>query len=109
MFSQSSRIQKGDIVRIMKEWVSYHSPSFSLKVLKNSSNKPLFAVVISKKVAKTAVSRNKNKRRVREVVKKYSQQIPQNNFYIVTIKKDLNKNVFQDLLSEMKDVLAKVR
>lgn len=93
----------------MKEGVSYHSPSFSLKVLKNKENKALFAVVVSKKVAKTAVSRNKNKRRAREALKKEEKNIPQDRFYILTLKKDLNIVNFSDLAIEIKELLSKVK
>ena len=109
MFPKYSRIQKGDIVRIMKEGAAYHSPSFSLKVLKNEVQKPLFAVIVSKKVAKTAVSRNRNKRRVREVLRKEARKIPQDRFYVVMLKKDLNKSVFLDIHNELKELLARVR
>ena len=109
MFARESRIQKGDVVNIMKEGVSYHSPSFLLKVLKNNTDKSLFAVVVSKKVAKTAVARNKNKRRVREVLKKTVTKIPSGRSYIVMLKKDLNTSVFSDITSELEELLARVR
>lgn len=109
MFPKYSRIQKGDIVRIMKEGAAYHSPSFSLKVLKNEVKNPLFAVIVSKKVAKTAVSRNKNKRRVREVLRKEAENLPQDRFYIVMLKKDLNKSIFLDIHNELKELLSRVK
>lgn len=93
----------------MKEGAAYHSPSFSLRVLKNKAEKPLFAVVVSKKVAKTAIARNKNKRRVREILRKEEKNIPQDCFYIVTLKKDLNRISFQDVVNELKELLIKVR
>jgi len=109
MFPKYSRIQKGDVLRVMKEGASYHSPSFLLKVLKNQTKNTLFAVVVSKKISKTAVARNKNKRRVREIIKKEGAKIPQGNFYIVTLKKDLNKSLFCDIQNEVKELLAHIR
>ncbi len=108
MFPKYSRIQKGDVLKVIKEGASYHSPSFLLKVLKNPVKTTLFAVIISKKTAKTAVSRNKNKRRVREAFKKQIKSIPQGYFYIIMLKKDLSKNLFQDIENEAKELLIKV-
>lgn len=108
MFPKYSRIQKGDVLRVIKEGASYHSPSFLLKVLKNPSKTTLFAVIVSKKVSKTAVGRNKNKRRVREIFKKQSNNIPQGLFYIIMLKKDLNKSLFQDMENEAKNLLAHI-
>ena len=109
MFPKYSRIQKGDVVKVMKEGASYHSPSFLLRVLKNPAKTTLFTVIVSKKVSKTAVSRNKNKRRVREIIKKESEKIPQGNFYAFILKKDLNKSLFSDIQNEAKELLAHIR
>lgn len=106
MFKKSSRIDKKDVGKVIKEGVAYHSPSFLLKVLKNTEEKTLFAVVVSKKVSKTAVGRNKNKRRVREVLKKALKEKKEHNFYIVILKKDLNKSLFGDIKNELIKLLA---
>ena len=108
MFPKYSRIQKGDILKVIKEGVSYHSPSFVLKLLKNPQKTKLFAVIVSKKVAKTAVSRNKNKRKVREIIKASAKKIPEGCFCIVMLKKDLNKSLFKDVENEYKEILSKV-
>jgi len=109
MFPKYQRIQKGDVLSVIKEGASYHSPSFLLKMLKNPLKTTLFTVIVSKKVAKTAVLRNKNKRRLREIIKKQSGKIPQGYFYVVTLKKDLNKSVFADIENETKELLAHIR
>ena len=107
MFSRTSRIKKADVGKIIKEGVSYHSPSFSLKVLRNNEAKNMFSVVVSKKVAKTAVSRNANKRRVREAIKK-TLNIKQGFSFVLFIKKDLKTNTFKDLSNEIFALLARV-
>jgi ribonuclease P protein component len=109
MFKKGSRVDKNDVIMVIKEGASYHSPSFLLKVLKNPLKITLFAVIVSKKVAKTAVSRNKNKRRVREIFKKHSNSIPQGFFYIIMLKKDLNKTLFKDIESEVRELFAQVK
>ncbi len=109
MFKKNSRIDKKDVVKVIKEGVSYHSPSFLLKMLKNPLKTTLFAVIVSKKVAKTAVSRNRNKRRVREAIKKQVEKIPQGYFYIVMLKKDLNGAVFRVIEEELEGLLNNIK
>ena len=67
----------------------------------------MFSVVVSKKVAKTAVSRNANKRRVREAIKK-TLNIKQGFSFVLFIKKDLKTNTFKDLSNEIFALLARV-
>jgi ribonuclease P protein component len=106
MFPKCSRIKKKDVLSVIKEGASYHSPSFLLKTLKNPLKTTLFAVIISKKVAKTAVSRNKNKRRVREAIKKQFKKMPQGCFYIIMLKKDLNNSVFKEIEREISEIFG---
>lgn len=108
MFPKYSRIQKGDVLSVIKEGASYHSPSFLLKLLKNPQKTTLFSVIVSKKISKTAVSRNKNKRRVREIIKKEANKIPLGCFCVIILKKDLNKSLFKDIQNEINILLAKV-
>ena len=56
------------------------------------------AVVVSKKVEKTAVGRNKIRRRIYEVLRLNLEQIPKKRDYIfVVFSKDLLKMPFSDL------------
>ena len=109
MFPKYSRIQKGDVLGVIKEGASYHSPSFLLKMSKNPLKTTLFTVIVSKKVAKTAILRNKNKRRVREIIKKHSQNIPQGYFYVIILKKDLKETSFDDVQNEIKGLFTKLK
>ena len=109
MLKKNSRIEKKDVIKVIKEGVAYHSPSFLLKVLKNPLKTTLFAVIVSKKIAKTAVSRNKNKRRVREIIKKETNKIKKGNFYIIMLKKDLKETAFGDVQNELKVLFTKLK
>jgi ribonuclease P protein component len=105
MFSKTYRINKHDVEKVMKKGVYYHSSFFSLKVLPNNLEKSLFAVIISKKVAKSAVLRNRNKRRVREVIKKIFDKLNfSSSYFIFIIKKDLSTLPYSDLLKEVAEI-----
>jgi len=69
MLSKPHRLSKTrDVENVFARGRYFSSPLFRLKFLK-SSNKPRFTVVVSTKVSKKAVKRNRLKRLVREFVR----------------------------------------
>lgn len=70
----------------------------SLIFTKNTRGFTRIAVVVSKKVEKTAVGRNRIRRRIYEALRKNFEYIPKGNDYIfVVYAKDLIKMPFSDL------------
>lgn len=83
-----------------------HSPLFSLYYLKAETQ--AFAVVASKKVSKKAVVRNRNKRRVRDILRKQPPFLFPGS-YIVFIKKDLVATPHPLLKDELLLLLTKAK
>ena len=76
MLPQDSRLQnEKDIERVYKKGKSFKEDFLVLKVVKNSLAKSRFAFIVSQKVSKKAVARNKVKRRLRETIKKQTKII----------------------------------
>jgi ribonuclease P protein component len=75
--------------------------------LDKSLIKSRFSVVVSKKVAKTAVSRNLIKRRFYAVIE--SLPVPQNPYIaIVYVKKEAVKASFTQISAEVNSILSKI-
>jgi ribonuclease P protein component len=66
---QVTRLPKTSVVKIIKEGRVIHSPLFSIKFLPNNLTNSRFAVSVSKKEEKTAVLRNRIKRRSKEILR----------------------------------------
>ena len=84
----------------------HQSDNFGLLVLKRDDNKPSrFGMVVSTKISKKAVDRNKAKRKVREAIRNYLDKI--NNGYdaIVLARKGLLTIEQEDLDKELKKAL----
>lgn len=76
MLPQDSRLQnEKEIERVYKKGKSFKEDFLVLKVVKNSLAKSRFAFIVSQKVSKKAVARNKVKRRLRETIKKQTKII----------------------------------
>lgn len=92
----------------MKKGAIVHGSLFSLRFLKNPLNTSAFSVVVAKKVAKTAVSRNKIRRRCYSILKKVQESL--NNYYFIILfaKKGVEKASFADVKADIEKLAAKV-
>ena len=75
MLPKSQRLTTEQVSAVIKDGKSFQSPFFTVRVLKSpnradsKSDFAAFAVIVSKKIAKTAVARNLARRRVYEAIK----------------------------------------
>ena len=60
-----------DFTRLFKKGRSFHGNGMSVRLVRNSLSESRFAFVVSVKVSKKAVVRNKLRRRLREMVAKW--------------------------------------
>ncbi len=61
--------KKSDFERVLRGGRPFFTPILAIKVTKNNLAATRFGIVISKKVSKKAVERNKLRRRLREVLR----------------------------------------
>jgi ribonuclease P protein component len=90
----------------MKKGKIIHSPLFSLYYLKDITLS--YAAVVSKKVSKKAVIRNRNKRRVREILRKQADHLT-SGAYVVFIKRDLATIKHPFLKEELLSIVTKMQ
>ena len=71
MLPKENRLKKKkDFERVFKEGRGFQEDFFFLKIVKNNLKISRFGIIVSQKVAKKAVVRNKLKRRLREILRK---------------------------------------
>ena len=102
MFAFEDRVHSEQFDEILKKGKMKNSPLFSVCYLKGLKNS--FAAVASKKVSKKAVIRNKNKRRVRHILKNIAGDAPK-GAYVVFIKKDLSPLPYSELTAALEKML----
>jgi len=108
MLERTRRVTKIMFDDVLKNGVSSHSPSFSFKILRKTAQiESRFSVVVSKKVAKSAVKRNRLRRIVQAIVRVlYSRTVGGNNC-LVFIKKDISQIKNENLKSELEGSLIR--
>ncbi len=98
MFRKKQRLcKKKEIEAVFKGGISAYNQLFGLKAINNSLEYSRYVVIISKKVNKSAVERNRIKRVVKNVLKKYDTQIKKPIDCVIISLKPVNKASFEKI------------
>lgn len=94
---------RGGVQYVYQKGKTIRKPLGSLVFVKNERGFTRFAVVVSKKVLKTAVDRNRVRRRVYETIRQNFTKLPQSHDYIFIIH---DKKVKDIPYSELEEFIA---
>ncbi|MFO0718600.1 MAG: ribonuclease P protein component [Candidatus Paceibacterota bacterium] len=107
MLPKNKRISKDSFKSILLKGTLYHSENCTLRIL--PSEKEGFAVLISKKVAKSAVDRNRMRRRVYSVVRDLLPNIKTTSKNLISLKTGAKKLSFDLQKEEITKLFKKAR
>lgn len=110
MLSKKYKIKKTAFFEIISKGKLFHSPHFTLRVLrakKEEHDNPLFSFIVSSKVARSAVDRNKLKRRGYAIVRKNLKKIQPQQLYAFFLKKGAVQLSFNNMEKEIIFLLKK--
>lgn len=108
MFPRRNRLSRDEIAEVTKSGRVVRTPLLSVRVLDNPTNGRglyKFAFVISKKESKTAVSRNRAKRRVRAAMRRVLPQQSKPLYCIIFIKKEVLDASIDDIVLNLTKAL----
>jgi ribonuclease P protein component len=110
MLAKKYRLTKDkDIQNVLKKGKIFYHPFFNLKILKNNLQNPRFCIVISTKISKKAVVRNKVKRQLRAIIYKNLAKISQNYDLVILTKPAVTITQFEELEKALVSLLSKVK
>lgn len=110
MLPNKRRIRKTEFSELLSKGAFGASPLFTIRFISSKKDeKSTFAVVVSKKVASSAVARNKIKRNCYHVLRDLSPKVKNSYKIIFFVKKGVEKLSFKDLSSEIHSALARNR
>ncbi len=106
MLAKKDRLSRTEFNRFFAVGKRYHSPSFQIV----SVPYPTFhaSVVVSKKIAKRAVMRNKIRRRIYDILRHYTKAEALHGVYIVLTKSGVEKRSYHELKEEMHTQLGHI-
>jgi len=105
MFSSKNRLRKkNDIDNVFKKGKTAAGNFVFLRFANNNLNENRFAFVVSLKVSKKSVLRNRIKRQLREIIKKINLELkPGFDFLIIARPIIINKN-FQEITKDINEI-----
>ncbi len=106
MVDKHTRISRADFPAIMQSGRRFHSPSVSAVFVPHPT--PRISVVVSKKVAKSAVDRNRLRRRVYGVVEHFMAEQPLSATVIFLLKPGALRVPRQAFATEVAGLLAQI-
>lgn len=111
MLPKARRISKSDFPNLMKTGWGLSSANFNLKysALASGSQGSRWSVVVSKKIAKTALDRNKLKRRARYVLTKNLAKMKPGYQVAIFFRANLLKAPFSALEAELINLLNRAK
>ncbi len=111
MLAKSFRFHsRGGVNHTYQKGKTIRTPKMSLVFADNTRNKQRFAVVISKKVIKSAVGRNRVRRRVYEAIRmNLSDFTDKKDCIFVVYSRDIKEMNFSELTALVKNLLDQSR
>ncbi len=105
MLSKKNRLTRSEFSEYFKQGKRFHSPLFTLVYQQNNTLKA--SAVISKKIAKTAVARNKFRRRVYSVFEVSARQKPFSGIFICIAKVGAGEASFDSIRTQLSSLIHK--
>ena len=111
MLKKENRLKKKkDFDAVFKECKFKRSPLFTfLGIKKNDLNCSRFGIIVSKKIAKKAVIRNKIKRRIREILRNRIKEIDRGYDVVIIPSKEIVDKNYQEIKISLERGLKKIK
>lgn len=110
MLAAKNRLQKEkDIKNVLKNGKSFFSTRLGVKFIKNNLDSSRFAFIISLKISKKAVKRNRLKRQLREIIRLAINEIDKGNDIVVLTRPGILDLEYNDLKNELFGVIKKAK
>ena len=100
-------IKDQEFKNVFKHGRTLYTPFLTIKIVKNNLTHPRFGFIVSKKISKRAVQRNKLKRRLREIVRLNLPLIKKNVDVVFFTKSSLLSLNFPALKKEVLTLLKR--
>lgn len=109
MLKKINRLSKRKDFQEIKELGKiYQSPIFGLALIKKEEEGKQFGFIISKKISKRAVDRNKIKRYLSQSIKNNLVNIPEGIRAVFLAKKDLLGKKYEEINEEVIEIIKKI-
>ncbi|OGM24642.1 ribonuclease P protein component [Candidatus Woesebacteria bacterium RIFCSPLOWO2_01_FULL_39_61] len=100
--------RKDEFERVKQKGKVFQSENFGARVLKRSDKgKPRFGFIISTKISKMAVHRNRVMRAFNEAMRQNLIMIPKGYDFVFLVKRGIMKKTVEEIMTEIKSFLQR--
>ena len=108
MLARENRLQKKkDFERVFKQGKGVRAGFLFLKVIKNNLESSRFGFIVSQKISKKAVIRNKIKRRLRAIIREKIPELKKGLDVAIIVQPGIEKESFQSLEENIAKIFFK--
>ena len=109
MFLRKNRLTKEkDINHVFRRGRYFFVKDLGIKFIKNNLDYPRFACIVSNKISKKAVERNRIKRRLREIIRLAIPNLPQDIDLVVFTRQSIKEIDYQEMEKQIHACLKKM-
>ncbi len=109
MFAKKNRLPGYKTPQVLNSKTTFHSSFFSLKVLPSDQIDSRIGLIISIKIAKKAVDRNRIKRLLREAIKPHLKNLKPNHDLLFLTKHSVKNKTLKQISPAINSVLKKAK
>jgi len=110
MLPKENRLKKKkDFEKLFKEGKSFREKFLVLRINENNLNKNRFGFIVSKKISKKAVTRNKIKRQLREIVREKINDFEKGFDVAILALSGIELKSFKEISQVLGDILKKIK
>ena len=110
MLAKENRLQKkNDFERVLKQGKWFKEDFLFIKVIKNNLEASRFGFIVSQKISKKAVVRNKVKRRLRAIIREKIPGIKKGLDIVIITQPGIENKSFQGIEENVAKIFAKAK
>ncbi len=109
MLKKSQRITRNEYKKALDNTKAFYTSFFTLSHKKALENNDKISIVVSKSVAKSAVQRNKLRRKMATLIQKKIKNIENKGVFIFFMKKGSNTASINELENSINEVMKKLK
>lgn len=102
-------LKKKDFENVFEKGKFINDKFLYFKIIQNNQENSRFGIIVSKKITKKAVNRNKIKKRIRSIIKKNIPFIKKGIDLIIIPKKEINEKSFIQIQESISQLLIKAK
>ncbi len=110
MLPKKNRLKRNkDFERVLKKGKGFKQDFLFLRLVKNNLDENRFGFIVSQKVSKKAVIRNKIKRRLRESIREKIKRLKQGYDIVLLPSPDIKEKSFKEIDQAIDKILTKAK